>query len=57
MLENINDYLSLFFILATIVAMAVVVFNALNLRKIEKNISKEIKYYKYEPENKNISKR
>ncbi len=48
MLENINDYISLFsiiLVLAMVLGLGIYFFN---LKVIEKNIRKEVKYYDYQ---------
>ena len=48
MLENINDYISLFsiiLVLAMVLGLGIYFFN---LKVIEKNIRQEVKYYDYQ---------
>lgn len=48
MLENINDYASLFVILFFLAVSIGFALYILNLKKIEANIREEVKYYDYD---------
>ena len=52
MLENINDYLSLFAAGVLIIAVLGVFLHVINLNAIKKNLNKEIKYYGYKEKQK-----
>lgn len=48
MLENMNDYLSVLAILFILLFMGGIALYFMNLKKIEKNVRKEVQYYDYE---------
>ncbi|MGI6608839.1 MAG: hypothetical protein ACOX1F_07735 [Erysipelotrichaceae bacterium] len=48
MLENVNDYISLFSIILVLAMVAGLFIYFFNLKVIEKNIRKEVKYYDYQ---------
>lgn len=48
MLENVNDYLAILAIIVILTFVAGVILYFMNLKQIEKNVRKEVKYYDYE---------
>ena len=48
MLENVNDYLAILAIIVILAFVAGVILYFINLKQIEKNVRKEVKYYDYE---------
>ena len=48
MLESTSDYLAIFAIVAILVCSLGMVIYLINLRVIDRNVRKEIKYYQYD---------
>ena len=48
MLESTSDYLAFFSIVAILVCSLALVIYMINLRVIDRNVRKEIKYYQYD---------
>ena len=48
MLENMNDYLSIAALLLAMLFIFGIIIYLINLRVIEKNLKREVNYYKYE---------
>ncbi len=48
MLENTNDYLQLFTMIAVLALVLAIAFYLFNLQVIKKNVQREIKYYGFD---------
>ena len=48
MLENTSDYLAVFAIIAILLAAIALMLYTINLKVIDRNVRREIKYYHYD---------
>lgn len=48
MLENVDDYLAIFAVIGLIVLAIAIALYFINLKTIEKNVRREVRYYDYE---------
>jgi len=55
MLESTSDYLAVLSIIAIFVAIIMMVLYLHNLRVIDRNVRKEIRYYQYDRDRKRIA--
>ena len=51
MLENLNDYLAMIAVIGVLLLALGIVFYFINLKSIEKNVRREVKYYDFQRKN------